>query len=166
MIKHIILLTIAITIICFSKLAIAQTHIKTSGSWSAFKDESGKNKLCYIASEPTKKTGNYKRRGDTYVLITQRPEEKKFDVFELRAGYNYKKNSTVIIDIADQKFDLFTYKNTAWARNSKTDRSLARAMIRGQTMTVTGISSRETKTLDTYSLKGFTMFNFLRHRSR
>ena len=126
------------------------------GEWNTHQGGTGKNIVCYISSAPTKKTGKYKRRGDTYLFVTHRPVEKEFDVFELRAGYKYKKDSTVIIDIDGQKFKLFTVNNTAWAKDSKTDSSLARAMIRGRKMTITGTSSRGTKTFDTYPLKGFT----------
>ena len=156
MINWIILLIVTVIVFSPSKLPNAQTFIKTTDSWSAFRDGKGKNRVCYIASEPIKETGNYKRRDDTFVLITQRPAEKKLDVFELRAGYKYKKGSIVIIDIDGQKFKLFTFNSTAWAKTPKADHALARAMIRGRVMTVTGTSSRGTKTFDTYSLKGFT----------
>ena len=134
----------------------AQTLIKTTGDWSAFSHGTGKSKICHIASAPTKETGNYKHRGHTLVLVAHRPAEKKLDVFELRAGYTYKKASEVIIYVDDQEFKLFTSKKTAWAKNPETDHALARAMIRGRVMTAEGISNRGTKTLDTYSLKGFT----------
>ena len=133
--------------------APAQTLIKTTDDWSAFRHGTGNNKTCHVASAPTKETGNYKKRGHTLVLVAHRPAEKSIDVFELRAGYTYKKNSEVIVNIDGQKFKLFTFKNTAWAKTPKTDRALTRAMIRGRIMTAAGISIRGTKTLDTYSLR-------------
>ena len=134
----------------------AQTLIKTIDAWRALHHGTGKNKICFIQGIPTKETGKYKKRGPTLVLVAHRPAEKSIDVFELRAGYTYKKNSEVIVNIDGQKFKLFTFKNTAWAKTPKTDRALTRAMIRGRIMTAAGISIRGTKTLDTYSLKGFT----------
>ena len=147
---------ITAVIFILSQTVCAQTFIKTTDDWSAFKGGTGKSKYCYIGSAPIKEKGNYKRRDDRYVLLTHRPPEKQFDVFELRAGYTYKKKSTVVINIDSQKFELFTSGGTAWAKKAKTDRALARAMIRGRIMTVSGTSSRGTRTLDTYSLKGFT----------
>ena len=67
-----------------------------------------------------------------------------------------KKGSAVTVVIDGQKFDLFTQGSTAWAKDEKTDSALARAMIRGRKMTVTGTSMRGTKTVDVYSLSGFT----------
>ena len=138
----------------------AQTYekVKTTDHWEAYKSGSGKGRFCFVGSEPIKKKGAYTRRDKTYVLVTHRPNDKKnkVDIFELVAGYTYKKDSGVTIKIGSQKFELFTSGGTAWAKSSKTDRALARAMKRGNTMTVGGTSSRGTKTLDTYSLKGFT----------
>ena len=154
--KRLSLLTALLVLPLLAGPAPAQTFVKTTGEWSAFKDGSGKNRSCYIASAPQKETGNYKRRGDTFVLVSHRPGEGTRDVFELRAGYTYKKDSEVTVAIDGQKFELFTQQGTAWAKDSKTDRALARAMIRGRSMTVTGTSARGTKTVDSYSLNGFT----------
>ncbi len=134
----------------------AQTLINNFGDWSAFSDGKGESKTCYIASVPKKETGNYKTRGNTYILVTHRPGEKTRDVIELRAGYVYRKDSEVIVNIDGQIYKLFTDRGTAWAHDSKADRSISRMMIRGKSMVVTGFSGRGTKTEDTYSLSGFT----------
>ena len=147
---------LALALITSERPGNAQTFIKTIDNWSAFGASPRKDKVCYIASAPIKEKGKYTRRDDTYVLVSHRPKEKKRDIFELRAGYRYKKNSKVVIDIDDQKFELFTSRGTAWAKTSKIDKAITRAMKRGRKMTVTGTSSRGTKTIDTYSLKGFT----------
>lgn len=147
---------IALALLTSEGPANGQTFVKTIDNWSAFRPSPGKTKVCYIASAPIKEKGNYKRRDDTYVLVSHRPKEKKRDIFELRAGYNYKKKSKVVINIDGQKFELFTSRGTAWAKTSKIDKKITRAMKRGRKMTVTGTSSRGTKTIDTYSLKGFT----------
>ncbi len=134
----------------------AQTFISKTGAWEAYQNGAGNKRICYIASEPIKKRGKYKSRGDTFVLVTNRPAEKKLSIFELRAGYPYKKDSSVTIKIDSREFKLFTHQGSAWAKTSKLDQSLANAMIRGGVMTVTGISRKGNKTVDTYSLAGFT----------
>ena len=136
--------------------ANSQTFIDSSGQWEAYRHGSGKKKICYIASEPIKKTGRYKKRGETFILVTSRPSEKQYNIFELRAGYVYKKNSPVTVMVDSRIFQLFTHGSTAWAKSQKIDTALSKAMIRGLKMTVTGTSSRGTKTVDTYSLNGFT----------
>ena len=136
--------------------AASETLLATFTDWEAFVDGKGKGRVCYLGAHPKKKEGKYKTRGDTYVLITHRPGERKRDVFELRAGYRYKKNSEVGVAIGGYKARLFTAGDTAWAKDPGADRALARAMIRGKTMVVRGTSSRGTRTTDTYSLTGFT----------
>jgi hypothetical protein len=136
--------------------ARAQTLIDNFGDWSAFTDGKAKAKTCYIASVPKKEIGKYKSRGNTYILVTHRPTEKSRDVFELRAGYVYRKDSEVVVNIDGQVYKLFTDRGTAWAHDPKADRSISRMMIRGKSMIVTGFSGRGTKTEDTYSLSGFT----------
>lgn len=136
--------------------ASAEDELGVFGDWSAFSDGKGKSRICYMASVPTKETGKYKTRGDSFMLITHRPAEKARDVVELRAGYTYKKDSEVTVTIGTTNFNLFTDGGTAWAKDAKTDRALAQAMIRGASMIVKGTSTRGTLTTDTYSLKGFS----------
>ncbi len=130
--------------------------IDTFGSWSAFvRTEAGK-KVCYMGSVPEKEKGKYQRRGDTFVLVTQRPAEKRFDVVSVEAGYTYHEGSEVTVRIGGQGYPMFTSGGGAWARDAKADRALVTAMKRGLEMVVKGISSRSTLTEDTYSLAGFT----------
>ena len=124
--------------------------------WTAFAEKEGGKKVCYMASAPEKAEGKYRKRDDPYVLVTHRPAEKSIGVVSVRAGYTYKKDSDVEVNIDGQRFTLFTDAGQAWARDTKTDRALVRAMKGGLAMIVAGISSRGTLTTDTYSLNGFT----------
>ena len=128
----------------------------TYKDWSAHFVETPKGKICFLYSEPTKKRGNYTRRGDVFVQVTHRPKENIRDVVSFTAGYTFKNDSDVEVEIGDAKYDLFTDNDAAWAKDSKTDGQLVIAMIRGATMVVRGTSSRGTLTTDTYSLNGFT----------
>jgi invasion protein IalB len=126
----------------------------TFGDWSAYSFiENGKN-VCYILSSPKKAVGNYKKRGEIFALVTNRPAEKSFDVFSVISGYEYKDDSTVTITIDKQKFVLFSHNDSAWAPDTATDKRLADAMRKGKTMLITGTSSKGTTTTDTYGLKG------------
>ncbi len=124
--------------------------------WSAFKFTENNTTTCFIASEPTKDEGNYKKRGDIHAMVTHRPSEDRIDEVSIQAGYTYKENIAVEIQVSDMKVKLFTQGETAWAVDKDTDRKLVQAMIKGNRMIVRGTSSRGTKTVDTYSLSGFT----------
>ncbi|UEM21492.1 invasion associated locus B family protein [Skermanella mucosa] len=128
--------------------------IGSFNDWNAFSyDESGQ-KVCYMSSRPKKDEGNYKQRGDIYVLITHRPAEKSLDVVSVTTGYTYKEKSETIVSIGNQNFRLFTDGDTAWARDEKTDRALVDAIRSGSAMVIKGTSNRGTATTDTYSLSG------------
>lgn len=125
--------------------------------WSAFYYQDGKNVVCYMASSPQKDEGKYTQRGDIYVVITNRPAEKSFDVVNFVAGYTYKRDAKVVVKIGKTTIDkMFVDNDKAWAVSEKTDKELVAAMKKGERMIVTGESSRGTATKDTYSLSGFT----------
>mgnify|MGYP007046914488 CR=1 FL=1 len=124
--------------------------------WSAFTSTESGAPVCYIGSEPTKATGDYKKRGKTYILITHRPAENALGVVSLEAGYAFKPGSGVDVAIGTNQFTLFTDGSNAWADDAKADQALVRAMRAGAIMEVSGTSGRGTLTKDTYSLKGIT----------
>ncbi len=126
------------------------------GDWSAFATRENGKPVCYVGGEPQKAVGKYKKRGDTFILVTRRSGRKSPGVFSLKAGYSYKPGSGVEIAIGPFERRLFTDGGRAWAYNDKADRALVGAMKGGSTLIARGVSSRGTATTDTYSLKGFT----------
>ena len=126
------------------------------GDWSAFQFSEDGNPACYMSSEPTKATGDYKKRGEVFAIVTHRPAEKRIGEVSIMAGYIYKKDSTVAVAIGKQGFELFTQEDGAWALDAAADKKLVQAMRKGNRMVVKGTSTRGTLTTDTYSLKGFT----------
>ncbi len=124
------------------------------GKWSAYMFMEGGNKVCYMASQPTKAEGNYTRRGEIFALITHRPGEGTKDVFSYIAGYPYKPGSDATVSVGSNRFTLFTQDETAWAPDSSVDSKLAAAIRKGSDMVVKGTSTRGTVTTDTFSLSG------------
>lgn len=133
-----------------------QKYLGEFKDWFAYREDQGPGRTCYIASIPKKETGKYTSRGETFILVTHRPGESKRDIFELQAGYTYKKQSTVTLNIDGQITKLVTNGASAWAETDQSDRALAAAMAKGTQLIVTGFSARGTKTTDTYSLAGFS----------
>ena len=136
--------------------AAAPQLIGEYDDWAAYSVKDGKGTICYMASTPKKDEGKYTKRGDIYVIITHRPAEKSFDVVNFVAGYTYKSGAPVVKIGKDSFSRLFTDGDKAWAIDDKADKELVAAMKRGQRMIVDGVSSKGTKTKDTYSLKGFS----------
>lgn len=139
-----------------------QKTIGTYGEWTAFTDREDGKPLCYIGSAPKKAEGAYTSRGATYVLVSIRPAETSNGVVTVEAGYSYKADSKVNVDIDGTKYELYTRnrdndkKGDAWAVGDNGDKALIAAMKAGTSMVVKGTSSRGTLTTDTYSLSGFT----------
>ena len=156
-----LLVAISLTALLITLVAVpaAQAQgIKTIGifgDWSAFQFSEDGNPACYMSSEPTKATGNYKKRGEVFAIVTHRPAEKRIGEVSIIAGYSYQKDSTVEIAIGKQNFSLFTQDDGAWALDAASDKELIQAMRKGNRMVVKGTSARGTLTTDTYSLKGF-----------
>ena len=134
----------------------ASKQIDKFEKWSAHLLTEKKSRVCFVYGEPNKKLGKYKKRGAVFVQITHRPRENVTDEVGFTAGYSYKKDSDAVVDIDGKKFTLFTHKDGAWATNTKADSALVKAMMKGRRMIVRGTSTRGTKTVDTYSLLGFT----------
>jgi invasion protein IalB len=147
----------AIMVLVLLSPGVAQSEtLGTYGDWSTFKTTNNGNKVCYIGSEPQKSEGDYTTRGDTFVLVTHRPDIGELNVVSVRAGYKYKENSNVAVTIDGSSNTLFALGEMAWARDVKSDQELVAAMRKGNAMIIHGISWRGTQTTDTYSLKGFT----------
>lgn len=138
--------------------ASAQELQATFSDWSVFTMSEANKKTCYIASSPQKEQGNYKKRGEPYLLVTHR--SRNVDEVSTSSGYPYKNNSDVALKIDDgRSYALFTTPEVpeiAWARDSETDGKLVRGMKRGSKLSVKGTSRLKSYSQDTYSLSGFT----------
>jgi len=137
--------------------ASAQTpeFLGTHRDWNVYAFTEDSQKICYMASEPTKQEGNYTRRGSPAVLVTRRPNP-RVDEVSVQPGYSYLEGSEVEVEVGNRKFALFTRGEHAWTKSEEEDQALIEAMKRGSDMTVRGTSTRNTFSLDTYSLLGFT----------
>lgn len=123
--------------------------------WRAFTKTQSGAKVCYVGAVPKKSEGKYSKRDETYVVITHRPSQKIKNEVSVRAGYIYKEKSSVTVSIGGGSFRLWTQGEHAWAQDAD-DPKLVSAMRGGAKMIVKGVSSRGTRTTDTYSLSGFT----------
>jgi len=153
------LLFLTLSVVLFlpaATLAQNSSLIDVFGDWSAFAQKQDGKPVCYIGSEPVKSAGNYSKRGDVLFLVTHRPADKANSVINFQAGYTFKTGTDVKLFIGDATFSLFTDGGDAWALDSKSDKAIVLALIKGAKMILKGTSARGTKTTDTFSLKGFT----------
>ncbi len=144
-------------ILAFVLMSIAATALGatkglgTFDKWSAHLLTEKRSRICFVHGEPAKKLGQYKKRGAVFVQISHRPRANVINEVGFTAGYVYNKDSDAVVEIDGKMFTLFTHKDGAWASDAKSDTALVQAMMKGRRMIIRG-----TKTVDTYSLIGFT----------
>ena len=134
--------------------ASAQELQSTHQYWNVFTIKQDGSKVCYMASSPIDKKGNYKRRSAPYLLVTVNKQDN--DEVSTSSGYPYKTGSHVAATIDGKKYRMFTKGELAWASDSATDKAMVGAMKRGSKITIKGNSRLGTYSADTYSLSGFT----------
>jgi len=144
---------------CASLAAASAQTPKSAGSfkdWQAYTYSDKGKKVCYIASAPIESEPQNVRRSDIFFLVTHRPGQNVTDEINLYLGYPIKPNGPVSVEIEGQRFKLDIKDENAWTKSADQDVKLVAAMIKGNDMTVRGISKRGTPTVDRYSLLGFT----------
>ena len=156
-----IVLFLKIFIICIftkSLMASEKIQIEKFNDWSVLRQETDAGRLCYITSEPIEKKGDYDKnnRGETRVFVTHGPGKAERDVVSIVAGYVFEKQSEVELHVDGVKQLFFTLQDRAWSFGPDEDKKIIRNMKRGNKLTVEGVSSRGNKTIDIYSLSGFT----------
>lgn len=123
--------------------------------WNLYKVE-GKDPLCYIASEPKKVDGTFKSRGNPFIIVARIQSDPPSDEVSVRVGYDYKEGSDVAVDIDGKKFAFFTRDDQAWAKSPQDDKAVIAAMRAGRQLVARATSTRNTTSIDTYSLAGFS----------
>lgn len=124
--------------------------------WQAYSWLENGRKVCYMMSRPSKSLPKGVKRGSIYLMITHRPGSGSKEEVSHVTGYTYKDQSSVEVLIGKRKFLLATDQDVAWIPEGESDAKLIKAMRSGSKLTIKGLSSRGTKTTDTYSLQGFT----------
>jgi len=146
-----------LTLVPFSASAQSPQFLGTYRDWNVYKFTDGDQTICYIASEPKDQEGNYTRRDRPALLVTRRPGNPVVDEVSVQPGYSYLDGTEVDVQIdRNREFKLFTRGEHAWTKSEQADKDLIGAMRRGSDMTVRGTSIKNTYSLDTYSLMGFT----------
>ncbi len=128
--------------------------------WSVFNPASPKE--CFIASAPTQteaQRGGQSvdvRRDAIRLYVASRPSEGTTNEIAFTGGYPFSDGSVVSIKIGNETFELFTEGEFAWPASPAEDAKIIASMQRGAKAVVTGVSSRGTTTIDSFSLIGFS----------
>lgn len=150
------------TIVTGAAEAQTQARVDAKKDWSIFEAGPAGQKVCWIVSQPTKSTASRNgksvtvNRGDIFLMVSIRPADGVVNEVSYLSGYPFKKGSEVKASVGTSEFSLFTEGENAWSPSAQDDASLIAAFRRGSDTRIVGESSRGTKTVDTFSLNGFT----------
>lgn len=124
--------------------------------WNAYRFRDKAGPVCFMSRAADKQEGKFKKRGKVVFFVTHYSADKDKNVVSVSGGYDFKPKEPVTLGIKGKKFPLFAQGGMAWTKDQTEDNAVIKELLAGATMTVKGISSRGTNTIDTYSLKGST----------
>jgi len=131
-------------------------RLAAAESWVAYASTEKGGQICYIVGQPAKSEPANAKRDPIHLLVTHNTVDKTMNVVSFIAGYKFKDGSEAPLTIGDKSFDLFTKDDTAWARDTATDKAIVSAMLKGKQAVIKGSSAKGTATTDTYDLAGFS----------
>ncbi len=150
----------AATLLLFSSVTTvpAAELFESFDHWHVRAVGEGKERVCWVVSKPMKWTASREnvRRGDIYLAVSFRPGEEVEAEVNYYAGYPLKAKSRVAVEVGNRSLEMLTYQENAWGENPQEDSVLVNAFMKGRTAVVRGVSTRGTRTTDTFSLIGFT----------
>jgi hypothetical protein len=138
----------------------SRNRVAAHTDWSVF--EAQEPRQCWSVSSP-KEIVNIRdgrevaaRRGDILLFVTYIPNSNVAGQVSFTGGYPFRDGSTVTLEVGSDSFEMFVKDEMAWAKDAAADAQIVAAMKKGAEAVLTGMSSRGTKTVDTFSLYGFT----------
>jgi len=132
----------------------------TQADWVVFMEESPKE--CWAASQPvemvTLKNGKFTayRRADILLFVSYIPGSGIKEQISFTGGYMFADGSNVDVNIDGASYQMFTNGEWAWTPTVKVDQKMVQALKRGKKAVFTARSKDGIKSIDTFSLKGFT----------
>jgi invasion protein IalB len=128
------------------------------GDWGAYSATPGGRKVCFSIAKPKSAQTNPagRKRDQAYVFISNRPAENVRNEVSVIIGYPFKDSSDATAEIGADKFAMYTANDGAWIKNVAEEARMVEAMRKGSDLTVKGMSSRGTESIDQYSLKGLS----------
>ena len=152
-----VLLFSIICLLSFEQKIFSQ--IKLDGqfkNWTAQNTNINGQQVCYAVSSPIASDPKTLNRAESRIFVSFRANDKIQNEISVTSGYNYKASSKVNLAIEKREFNFETEDNFAWLTKYEDEISLIELMRKSTQAKVTATSVRGTKTIDTFSLNGFS----------
>lgn len=126
------------------------------GDWGAYKASPGGKEVCFALSKPTSAVTDPpgRNRDPSYAFVSTRPAEKVKNEISVIVGYPQKPGVDASATIGTASYVMYTQNDGAWVKNAAEEAQMVDAMRKGSDLVIKSISTHNTKTTDTYSLKG------------
>jgi glucose/arabinose dehydrogenase len=127
------------------------------GDWGAYKATPGGKTVCFALAKPssvaTEPAG--RSRDASYIFVSTRPSEKVRNEVSTIVGYPQRSSADATASIGPANYAMYTQNDGAWIKNAAEEAQMVDTMRKGTDLVIKSVSSRGTKSIDTYSLKGF-----------
>ena len=154
--RLILVLAIAAAVASGSVPAAAQ-YLGRFQDWRAHQFTEEGERVCTMWTQPTKAEGKYTRRGEIFATVSHRPAEDRVGIVSFEMGYPFASGQKLAVAVdGGRAIRLPASGSIVWDDSRDVNRSLIKEMQGGLEMVATGRSQRGTRTVDTYSLRGFT----------
>ena len=142
-----------------SKPTDQATLLGQFGDWGAYKASPSGKTVCFALSRPLSAVTDPpgRNRDPAYAFVSTRPAEKVKDEVSVIVGYPQKSGveASATID-GSSKYVMYTQNDGAWVKNAAEESQMVEAMRKGSELVIRSVSTHDTKTTDTYSLKGIS----------
>lgn len=153
---------------CFATAALSQQRAATAtpgtrqamehgkfGDWTVYSTTEGRNKVCYIHSEPKAREPKTLNRDPGHIFITARPTERVRNEISFVLGFPTDEKKPGEAAMGQTTFALSPKAKNAWIANAAEENGFIEAARRNQSLTVKATSGRGNLSTDRYSLAGF-----------
>jgi hypothetical protein len=146
-----------IFIVIFSFNAFANTPKSTGKykNWESFVADTGKGKICFAQTVPTKRAPGSVQRSQSKLFVTFRPGENIKDEVSVTSGHDYK-SSTVTASSGKKKYSFFSQKKFAWLLDDQEEKKFIKLMKKATNLIIKARTIKGAETTDHYSMMGFT----------
>ena len=154
--KRLILVLATVAAAAWAVPAAAQ-HLGRFQDWRAHQFTEEGERVCMMWTQPNKAEGRYTRRGEIFSTVSHRPAENRVGIVSFEMGYPFASGHKLAVSVdGGRAIRLPASGSIVWDDSREVNRELVQAMQGGFEMVATGRSQRGTRTVDTYSLRGFT----------
>jgi hypothetical protein len=129
-------------------------EIAKSGAWGVYTNGQGRQKVCYVLSQPAERLPKGLNRDPAYLFISNRPGDGARNEISVISGYPLKPGSEVTAAIGSASFQLLSRDKNAWLKNPAEESRFIAELRKGSALTIKGTSIRGNDTTDRYSLQG------------